>query len=150
LDRIRPALDASGDEPVALRLSGVSADLDTTLMVVDALDLIGVEVHATCLGTLIGAAVAIPAMAERVIHRAVPAPVFGHQRQIDQRPHRPVGAPHRIGQLEQRLSPRGQAPVEPDPEPGKLTAPGRVAILVSRRRLRHTGHRGHRLRLQAL
>jgi hypothetical protein len=36
-------LDASGDEPVTLRLSGVSADLDTALAVVDSLDLMGVK-----------------------------------------------------------------------------------------------------------
>jgi hypothetical protein len=72
-----------------------------------------------------------PAVTERVVHRSVPAPVFGHRRQIDQRPHRPVGAQHRIGQLEQRVCPRGQAPVELHPEPSKLTAPSRVAILVS-------------------
>jgi ATP-dependent Clp protease, protease subunit len=58
-------LDASGDEPVALRLSGVSADVDTALTVVDALDLMGVEVQATCLGTITGAAVAILAVADR-------------------------------------------------------------------------------------
>ncbi len=58
-------LDASGDEPVALRLSGVSAELDGALMVVDALDMMGVEVHATCLGTLTGAAVAVLAVADR-------------------------------------------------------------------------------------
>jgi len=58
-------LDASGDEPVTLRLSGVSADLDTALTVVDALDLMGAEVHATCLGTITGAAVAILAVADQ-------------------------------------------------------------------------------------
>ncbi len=58
-------LDASGDEPVTLRLSGVSADLDSALTVVDALDMMGVEVHATCLGTITGAAVAILAVADR-------------------------------------------------------------------------------------
>ncbi len=58
-------LDASGDEPVALRLSGVSADLDSALTLVDTLDMMGVEVHATCLGTLTGAAVAVLAVADR-------------------------------------------------------------------------------------
>jgi ATP-dependent Clp protease, protease subunit len=58
-------LDASGDEPVQLRLSGVSADLDTALTLVDALDLMGVPVHATVLGTLAGAAVALVAVADR-------------------------------------------------------------------------------------
>ncbi len=58
-------LDASGDEPVTLRLSGLSADLDSALTVVDALDMMGVEVRATCLGTITGAAVAILAVAHR-------------------------------------------------------------------------------------
>ena len=58
-------LDASGDEPVTLRLSGLSADLDSALTVVDALDMMGAEVRATCLGTLTGPAVAILAVADR-------------------------------------------------------------------------------------
>lgn len=57
-------LDASGDAPVRLRLSGVSADLDVALLLVDALDLMGAPVHATCLGTITGAAVAILAVAD--------------------------------------------------------------------------------------
>lgn len=57
-------LDASGDAPVELRLSGVSADLDTALTLVDALDLMGAPVHVTCLGTLSGPAVALLAVAE--------------------------------------------------------------------------------------
>lgn len=58
-------LDASGDEPVQLRLSGVGADLDTALTLVDALDLMGAPVHATCVGTLTGPAVALLAVAAR-------------------------------------------------------------------------------------
>jgi ATP-dependent Clp protease, protease subunit len=58
-------LDASGDEPVSLRLSEVSADLDVALTIVDAMDLMGVQVQATCLGTISGAAVAILAVADR-------------------------------------------------------------------------------------
>ena len=58
-------LDASGDEPVQLRLSGVSADLDAALTVVDALDLMGAPVHATALGTLTGPAVVLLAVADR-------------------------------------------------------------------------------------
>jgi ATP-dependent Clp protease protease subunit len=58
-------LDASGDEPVSLRLSGVSADLDAALPLVDALDLMDAPVHATVLGTLAGAAVAVLAVADR-------------------------------------------------------------------------------------
>jgi ATP-dependent Clp protease, protease subunit len=57
-------LDAEGDEPVRLRLSGVRADLDTALTIVDALDLMGVPVHATCVGTLTGAAIILLAVAD--------------------------------------------------------------------------------------
>ena len=42
------------------------------------------------------------------------------QRQLDQRPHRPVRAQHRVGQLEQRIRPRGQRGVELLPEPRQL------------------------------
>jgi ATP-dependent Clp protease protease subunit len=58
-------LDASGDEPVSLRLSGVSAGLGPALTLVDALDLMGAPVHAVCLGTLTGPAVALLAVADR-------------------------------------------------------------------------------------
>jgi ATP-dependent Clp protease protease subunit len=58
-------LDATGDEPVRLRLSGVGVDLDGALTLVDALDLVGVPVHATSLGTLTGPAVAVLAVADR-------------------------------------------------------------------------------------
>jgi ATP-dependent Clp protease, protease subunit len=57
-------LDASGGAPVSLRLSGVSADLDDALTLVDAVDLMSAPVHATCLGTLTGAAVAVLAVAD--------------------------------------------------------------------------------------
>ncbi|MGY1685191.1 ATP-dependent Clp protease proteolytic subunit [Geodermatophilus sp. SYSU D00867] len=58
-------LDADGDGPVQLRLSGVSADLDAALVLVDAIDLMGAPVHVTCLGTITGAAVAVLAVADR-------------------------------------------------------------------------------------
>lgn len=58
-------LDASGDEPVELHLCDVEADLDVALTLVDTLDLMGVPVHATCLGELTGLAVAILAVADR-------------------------------------------------------------------------------------
>ncbi|WP_214371016.1 ATP-dependent Clp protease proteolytic subunit [Pseudonocardia sp. H11422] len=77
-------LDASGDEPVELRLSGVSADLDTALTLVDTLDLMGVPVHATCLGALTGPAVALVAVADQrvagphaVLHLCEPRPPRG-------------------------------------------------------------------------
>ncbi|RBY75512.1 ATP-dependent Clp protease proteolytic subunit [Geodermatophilus sp. TF02-6] len=58
-------LDATGDGPVRLQLSGVGVDLDGALTLVDALDLVGAPVHATCLGTLTGPAVAVLAVADR-------------------------------------------------------------------------------------
>jgi ATP-dependent Clp protease protease subunit len=57
-------LDASGDEPVQLRLSGVRVDLETALALVDALDLLGAPVHVTALGTLTGAAIALLAVGD--------------------------------------------------------------------------------------
>ena len=57
-------LDAEGDDAVRLRLSGVSADLDAALTIVDALDLMGAPVHATALGVLTGPAVALLAVAD--------------------------------------------------------------------------------------
>ena len=60
-------LDASGDGPVSLRLSGVSADLGAALTLVDALDLMGAPVHVTCLGILTGPAIALLAVADRRI-----------------------------------------------------------------------------------
>lgn len=58
-------LDATGDDPIRLRLSGVGVDLEGALTLVDALDLVGVPVHATSLGTLSGPAVAVLAVADR-------------------------------------------------------------------------------------
>ena len=58
-------LDATGDEPIRLRLSGVGTGLEGALTLVDALDLVGVPVHATSLGTLSGPAVAVLAVADR-------------------------------------------------------------------------------------
>jgi ATP-dependent Clp protease, protease subunit len=58
-------LDASGDDPVELRLCDVEADLDIALTLLDTVDLMGVPVHATCLGELTGAVVAILAVADQ-------------------------------------------------------------------------------------
>src|SRR4051812_44408001 len=59
-------------------------------------------------------------MVEPVIQRAVPASMLRGQRQIDQRPHRPVRAQQRLGQLELRIRPRAQAGVEAVSEPAQL------------------------------
>jgi len=57
-------LDTSGDDPVELRLCDVDTDLDIALTLVDTLDLMGVPVHATCLGEVVGPAIAILAVAD--------------------------------------------------------------------------------------
>jgi ATP-dependent Clp protease protease subunit len=58
-------LDAGGDEPVHLRLSGVRADVGVALTLVDAIDLVGAPVHGTALGVLTGPAVALLAVCDR-------------------------------------------------------------------------------------
>jgi hypothetical protein len=88
-----------------------------------------------------------PTLIERVVHRAVPAAVLGHQRQLHQRAARAVGAQHRIGQLEQHIGSRRARPVELLAEPAELTPTGRDVTLPVDPGMRHTGHRGHRLRL---
>jgi len=55
-------------------------------------------------------------MADRVIQRAVAAPVPRRQRQAGQVPDRPVRAQHRVGQFEQLIGAGGQAGMEIAPE----------------------------------
>jgi hypothetical protein len=50
----------------------------------------------------------VPAV-QRVVHRTVPTPVLGHQRQIHRRSHRTVHTQQRIDKLEQLVPARGQA-----------------------------------------
>lgn len=61
-------LDASGDEPIQLRLHDLQpdthAELDPVLTLLDTVDLVGVPIHATCLGGLVGAVVALLAVAD--------------------------------------------------------------------------------------
>lgn len=71
-------LDASGDDSIELRLCDVDADLDVAFTVLDALDLVGVPLRATCLGELRGAAVAILAVAD---HRAAGPHATVHLRE---------------------------------------------------------------------
>jgi ATP-dependent Clp protease protease subunit len=52
-------LDATGDEPVELRLSGCRGTIDAALSLVDVLDVLGVPVHALVLGTVEGGPVAV-------------------------------------------------------------------------------------------
>jgi ATP-dependent Clp protease, protease subunit len=110
-------LDASGDEPVQLRLSGVRADVDTVLTLVDSLDLMGVPVHATCVGRLTGAAVALLAVADHrvagphaVLELREPAPGRGvHGLDIEAR-----AAEHgrQVRRLQERLAEACRRPVD--------------------------------------
>ena len=110
-------LDASGDEPVPLRLSGLSAALATALTVVDALDMMGVEVRATCLGTISGAAVAILAVTDQRIagpHATVALrepryrhPIAGPDLQAHAEQHR-----RRLRGLQERIATACRRPVD--------------------------------------
>jgi ATP-dependent Clp protease, protease subunit len=50
------ALDAAGDEPITLQVNGGGGTLTATATVMDTIDLLGVPVHATCLGRAEGPA----------------------------------------------------------------------------------------------
>jgi hypothetical protein len=124
----RALLPASSTTRPAARLTIVAATVRAASASVALPSLLGV-VEGVDAGAQLGE------VAQRVIHRAVPAAVLAHQRQLDQRTDRPVGAQHRVGQLEQRIRPRGQCPVELLPEPAEITPAGRGVL-----------QRGHRLR----
>jgi ATP-dependent Clp protease protease subunit len=59
------SLDALGDEPIRLLLSLSGGGVDAAATLIDVLDVIGVEVTATCLGGISGPAVAVLAAAGR-------------------------------------------------------------------------------------
>lgn len=62
-------LDATGDGPIRLRLQGLDSELPAALTVMDALDTIGVPVHAEVSGQLSGPALGILAAADsRLAH----------------------------------------------------------------------------------
>lgn len=63
-------LDATGDDPVRLRVDCGGATLAAALALVDVIDLLGVDVHALCTGQAIGPAVAVVAVSH---HRAATA-----------------------------------------------------------------------------
>jgi ATP-dependent Clp protease protease subunit len=58
-------LDAAGDGAVQLLVDSGSGSLDAALTLIDVVDLLGVPVHATCLGRAEGAAVAVLAVCAR-------------------------------------------------------------------------------------
>lgn len=59
------ALDASGDDPVQLRVDSGGGALDAAFAVIDVIDLLGVDVRATCAGRAIGPSVGVLAVAGR-------------------------------------------------------------------------------------
>lgn len=54
-------LDADGDDPAALRIDSAGGSLAAALTVIDVVDLLGVPVHATCVGRADGPAFAVAA-----------------------------------------------------------------------------------------
>ena len=58
-------LDATGDRHIELRLSSCRGPLAASLAVIDVLDVLGVPVHGTAIGTIEGGPVAILASTER-------------------------------------------------------------------------------------
>jgi ATP-dependent Clp protease, protease subunit len=76
-------LDATGDDPVQLHLDSPGGTLEAALCLIDVIDLLGVELTATCVGQAIGTAIGPLAVAHR--RRATPharfrlsEPVFEH------------------------------------------------------------------------
>ncbi len=80
-----------------------------------------------------------PALVDRTVQRSVPTTVLRREREPDQCLHRPVGAQHRIGQLEQRITATGQAAMELVPELRQL--PERLNPFRPVRRTRQHGLR---------
>lgn len=58
-------LDATGDEPIRLQLQSLDSELPAALTVMDAMDTVGVPVHAYVSGQLSGPALGILAAADR-------------------------------------------------------------------------------------
>jgi ATP-dependent protease ClpP protease subunit len=85
-------LDAAGDDPVTLMLSCRQGSVRSTLALVDALDVVDVEVHATCLGAIEGPPIGILAACSRrraapntrLFLRDEPASIGGSYRTLQQ------------------------------------------------------------------
>ena len=58
-------LDATGDDPIELHLDSPGGTLGAALSLIDVIDLLGVELHATCSGQLVGPTVGLLAVAHR-------------------------------------------------------------------------------------
>lgn len=65
-------LDATSDDPIQLHVNSAGGTIDAALLLIDVIDLLGVPVHALCLGQADGAAfVVFASAARRVAHRHV-------------------------------------------------------------------------------
>jgi ATP-dependent Clp protease protease subunit len=67
-------LDASGDEPVQLHVDSPGGPLEPAFVLIDTIGLLGVPVHAVCVGRAAGSAVGVLAAAE--VRRAAPHASF--------------------------------------------------------------------------
>jgi hypothetical protein len=83
------------------------------------------------------------AIRQRGVRTAMPAAQHRLQRQPRETGHRPASDQHRVGEPEQRIRLRPQAPVPPAAEPSQ-PAPG-CPLLRGRRPPRHTEDHSHRL-----
>ena len=63
-------LDASGDDPVHLHVDSTGGPLEPAFVLIDTIGLLGVPVHAVCVGRAEGGAVGVLAAAE--VRRAAP------------------------------------------------------------------------------
>jgi ATP-dependent Clp protease protease subunit len=63
-------LDATGDDPVQLHIDSPGGTLEAALCLIDVIDLLGVELTATCVGQAAGPAIGPLAVAQR--RRATP------------------------------------------------------------------------------
>ena len=105
-------LDATGDDPVQLHVDSPGGTLEAALCLIDVIDLLGVELTATCVGQAAGPAIGPLAVAHH--RRATPHARF----RLSRARLRAVGS----GPRPRRL---GRPP--PGPAPPVLRTPGRVA-----------------------
>jgi ATP-dependent Clp protease protease subunit len=63
-------LDATGDDPIEVRLDSSGGDLDPAFVLIDTVCIVGVPVQVTCLGRVEGSAIGVLAVAAR--RRAAP------------------------------------------------------------------------------
>jgi ATP-dependent Clp protease, protease subunit len=110
-------LDAAGDEPVTLWLSGLTADLDAAFTLVDTVEQMRAPVHATCVGTLTGATIAVLAVADHraagpntMLHLCDPQPA-GTDIAIDLRVHVRQHA-QQLQRLHERIAAACRRPVD--------------------------------------